>query len=154
MRKLLLLVGPPSQFKSLKNIKFCHNFSRDGQILLIMSRGLCRHLALRSSQQRKVGRSVACPHKQQPGGRRVWSDLLRSLLSVSNRRGEKRKRNYEQTASLGPASALGENSKKNGEQSRFPLPRTPLGWLRSPMFFLFDPVFFFLFPPLWSLVQG
>ena len=94
LRKLLLLVGPPSQFKSLKNIKFCHNFSRDGQILLIMSRGLCRHLALRSSQQRKVGRCVACPHKQQPGGRRVWSDLLRSLLSVSNRRGEKRKRNY------------------------------------------------------------
>ena len=93
LRKLLLLVAPPFQFKSLKNITFCHNFSRDKQILLIMSGGLCRHPALHSSQQRKVGRSIACPHKQKPGGRRVWSDLLRSLLSVASEQREKWKRN-------------------------------------------------------------
>ena len=94
LRKLLLFVVPPSQFKSLK-IKFCHNFSKDRQILLIMSGGLCRHPALRSSQQRKVGRSVPCPHKQQPGGRQVRSDLhvLRSLLSIASERREKWKRN-------------------------------------------------------------
>lgn len=94
LRKLLLFVVPPSQFKSLK-IKFCHNFSKDRQILLIMSGGLCCHPALRSSQQRKVGRSVPCPHKQQPGGRQVRSDLhvLRSLLSIASEPREKWKRN-------------------------------------------------------------
>ena len=94
LRKLLLFVVPPSQFKSLK-IKFCHNFSKDRQILLIMSGGLCRHPVLHSFQQRKVGRSIACPHKQQPGGRQVRSDLhvLRSLLSIASEPREKWKRN-------------------------------------------------------------
>ena len=74
-------------------------------------------------------------------------------------------------SSLGPGSALGEKEKnqrgrkkkskkkpsdslgrgKSGGLSS--LPRTPLGSLRSPTFFLFDPVFC-LFPALRSLVPG
>ena len=69
-------------------------------------------------------------------------------------------------SSLGLGSALGEKGKKIGERteprgslrrgksgSLSPLPRTPLGSLRSPIFFLFDPVFC-LFPALRSLVPG
>ena len=64
-------------------------------------------------------------------------------------------------------SALGEKGKKKlaseanrevawgGERGggAFPLPRPPLGSLRSPIFFLFDPIFC-LFSPLRSLAPG
>ena len=48
-----------------------------------------------------------------------------------------------------PRGSLGRG--KSGSLS--PLPRTPLGSLRSPIFFLLDPVFC-LFPALRSLVPG
>ena len=52
---------------------------------------------------------------------------------------------------LGPGSALG----KKGEKNR-PAKRAERRLLRSPIFFLFDPVFclFALFPPLRNLVPG
>ena len=123
MRKLLLFFVPPSQFKSLK-IKFCHNFSTDRQILLIMSGGLCRHPALRSSQQRKVGRSVPCPHKQQPGGRQVRSDQLRSLLSVASERKEKNGKEIITSKQLAWDQVLhwGKTVKKTASKAVSPFP--------------------------------
>ena len=69
-------------------------------------------------------------------------------------------------ACLGPGSAMREKGKKRGERSEpsgvlgrgerpplFPLPRLPLGSLRSPIFF-FAHADFFLFPPMRSLVPG
>ena len=75
--------------------------------------------------------------------------------------------NGRELSSLRLGSALREKRKKKlaSEGSRevawggergggpFPLPRPPLGSLRSPIFFLFDPVFC-LFPPLGSLAPG
>ena len=60
-------------------------------------------------------------------------------------------------SSLRLGSALGEKGEVawGGERggSPFPLPRPPLGSLRSPIFFLFNPVFC-LFLPLRSLAPG
>ena len=58
--------------------------------------------------------------------------------------------------SLGPGLRIGGKRKKIDERSEprgslgrgkgpFPLPRPPLGSLRSPLFFLFNPVFAFFF---------
>ena len=57
--------------------------------------------------------------------------------------GEKKKSKKKPSGSLGRGKSGGLSS----------LPRTPLGSLRSPTFFLFDPVFC-LFPALRSLVPG
>ena len=61
----------------------------------------------------------------------------------------------EENSSLGPGSALGKKEKiidvgerseprgslGRGKASPFPLPRPPVGSLRSPIFFPFDTVF-------------
>ena len=68
--------------------------------------------------------------------------------------------NGRELSSLRLGSALGEKGKKKlaseanrevawgGERGggAFPLPRPPLGSLRSPIFFLFDPFFLPFFP--------
>ena len=51
----------------------------------------------------------------------------------------------------GKKGTAGEKPRRKGDAALSPLPRSPLGSLRSPIFFLFDPVFC-LFPLLRSLV--